>query len=92
MNLKEAKLFQNGQSQAVRLPREFRMEGKSVYIKHFGEGVLLMPKESVWDIFEDGLDALDDDFKIDREQGMNQEREEIFVNTLYARHQHYHLS
>jgi antitoxin VapB len=38
-----AKLFQNGRSQAVRLPREFRFEGDRVRIRRVGEGVLLQP-------------------------------------------------
>ncbi len=38
-----AKLFQNGRSQAVRLPREFRFEGDRVHIRRMGQGVLLEP-------------------------------------------------
>jgi antitoxin VapB len=38
-----AKLFKTGRSQAVRLPKEFRFEGKEVRIRHFGQGVLLEP-------------------------------------------------
>jgi antitoxin VapB len=38
-----AKLFQNGRSQAVRLPREFRFEGDRVRIRRMGQGVLLEP-------------------------------------------------
>jgi antitoxin VapB len=38
-----AKLFQNGRSQAVRLPREFRFEGDRVRIRRVGNGVLLEP-------------------------------------------------
>ncbi len=38
-----AKLFQNGRSQAVRLPREFRFAGDRVRIRRVGEGVLLEP-------------------------------------------------
>jgi antitoxin VapB len=37
------KLFQNGRSQAVRLPREFRFEGDHVRIRRVGQGVLLEP-------------------------------------------------
>ena len=40
---KTAKLFRNGRSQAVRLPREFRFDGDEVRIRQFGEGVLLEP-------------------------------------------------
>jgi antitoxin VapB len=38
-----AKLFQNGRSQAVRLPREFRFEGDRVRVRRVAEGVLLEP-------------------------------------------------
>jgi antitoxin VapB len=38
-----AKLFRNGRSQAVRLPREFRFEGEEVRVRKVGEGVLLEP-------------------------------------------------
>jgi len=38
-----AKLFRNGRSQAVRLPREFRFEGDRVRIRRVAEGVLLEP-------------------------------------------------
>ena len=38
-----AKLFRNGRSQAVRLPREFRFEGTEVRVRRVPEGVLLEP-------------------------------------------------
>ena len=38
-----AKLFKTGRSQAVRLPKEFRFEGKEVQISRVGNGVLLQP-------------------------------------------------
>ena len=38
-----AKLFQNGRSQAVRLPREFRLPGERVRVSRVGSGVLLEP-------------------------------------------------
>ena len=41
-----AKIFQNGRSQAVRLPREFRFKGKEVRIRRIGQGVLLEPMVS----------------------------------------------
>ena len=43
MTMKTAKLFQNGQSQAVRLPKEFRFEGEEVFIKKSGSAVVLIP-------------------------------------------------
>ena len=40
---KTAKLFRNGRSQAVRLPREFRFEGDRVRVRRAGLGVLVEP-------------------------------------------------
>ena len=40
------KLFKHGRSQAVRLPKEFRMEGSEVSVRRFGRGVLLEPINS----------------------------------------------
>ena len=45
MDRKTAKLFMNGRSQAVRLPQEFRFEGKEVYITKRGNQVILSPKK-----------------------------------------------
>jgi len=39
----EARLFRNGRSQAVRLPKEFRFEGDRVRVRRMGAGVLLEP-------------------------------------------------
>jgi antitoxin VapB len=40
-----AKLFKHGRSQAVRLPKEFRLPGKEVRVRRLGRGVLLEPLE-----------------------------------------------
>ena len=47
--MKTAKLFKNGDSQAVRLPKEFRFTGDEVLIKHVGNAVVLLPKSKSWD-------------------------------------------
>ena len=41
--MKKAKVFMNGQSQAVRLPKEFRFEEDEVTVQKFGDGVLILP-------------------------------------------------
>lgn len=38
-----ARLFRSGRSQAVRLPKDYRFQGSEVAVKHFGDGVLLLP-------------------------------------------------
>ncbi len=73
--MKTAKLFQNGQSQAVRLPKEFRFAGEEVFIKRVGNAVVLLPIAHSWDILIDSLDLFDDDFLSDRQQPDLEERE-----------------
>ncbi|MDR2035727.1 MAG: type II toxin-antitoxin system VapB family antitoxin [Coriobacteriales bacterium] len=61
-----AKLFTNGGSQAVRLPKDFRFEGEDeVYIKKYGRVVYLFPKKEKWEIFLEGLEMFTDDFMED---------------------------
>ena len=51
--METAKLFNNGRSQAVRLPTAYRFEGNEVYIKKVAGGVLLISKnQSVWELWE----------------------------------------
>lgn len=60
--MKRAKLFKNGQSQAVRLPREFRFEGTEVYVQRAGKGVLLLPVDDFWQTWMSNLTEFSDDF------------------------------
>lgn len=69
MAVAEAKVFMTGRSQAVRLPKEYRVTGESVYVKRLGNGILLLPKTS--DRWAGSFAALDEfprDFTIDRDQ------------------------
>ena len=79
MTMQTAKLFKNGQSQAVRLPKEFRMAGKEVYIKKQGEAIVLWPKEKSWAPLFESLNHFEKDFRIERNQPEeNQKREPMF--------------
>ena len=76
-----AKLFQNGQSQAVRLPKEFRFENqKEVLIKKSGNMVVLIPRDdrSVWSGVFESLGEFSEDFMTERTSEPVQEREEMF--------------
>ena len=78
--LATAKLFQNGQSQAVRLPKEFRFDNlKEVFIKKVNGMVILIPKsdKTMWDTMFDNLDDFSDDFMQIRSES-KQEREDLF--------------
>jgi len=55
-----AKIFTNGKSQAVRLPKEYRFSGDEVGITRIGEMIILYPKESAWSIFDTSEPVTDD--------------------------------
>lgn len=57
-----AKLFPNGRSQAVRLPKEYAFAGKEVYIKKINGMVILISKEDPWKPFLDSLEMFSEDF------------------------------
>jgi antitoxin VapB len=69
-----AKLFRNGQSQAVRLPKEFAMPGKEVYVRHVGNAVLLVPTADPWSGFAAALGQFTDDFMSERIQPAQEDR------------------
>ena len=60
--MKTAKLFTNGQSQAVRLPKEYRFSGDEVGIMKVGEVVMLYPKGREDKLFFSSLGGFSDDF------------------------------
>ena len=73
--MQHAKLFQNGQSQAVRLPKEFRFDGDSVTIKRVGKAVVLLPHNEPWETLFDALGQFTPDFMEERSQPSVEERE-----------------
>lgn len=73
-----AKLFENGRSQAVRLPKAFRFEGQEVLVKRVGNGVLLLPptlegQREFWRRWYEELPELET--PLEREQPPMQERD-----------------
>lgn len=74
-----AKLFLNGQSQAVRLPKEYRFQGDRVYLKRVGNALLLLPYEAPWQTLLESLDKFSEDFMQERDQPPLQERESPFA-------------
>ena len=72
-----ARLFQSGRSQAVRLPKEYRFAGTEVVVKHFGNGVLLLPIDDPWQTLAAGLASFEPGFVLTREQPDDQIRSEI---------------
>ena len=73
--MKTAKIFRNGRSQAVRLPKEYRFKGKEVYIYRDGEKVILSEKPDSWEEFFFSGVKPTSDFMSEREQPELQERD-----------------
>jgi antitoxin VapB len=72
--MKTAKLFKNGDSQAVRLPKDFRFAGDEVLIKRVGSAVVLLPKTKSWDTLVQSLEKFPADFMSTRDQPREAER------------------
>ena len=74
--METAKLFKNGNSQAVRLPKKFRFPGNEVRIFKNGHQVILEPMDETWDSLFEALDDFPEDFMKDgRNQPAIQKRE-----------------
>ena len=55
-----AKVFKNGRSQAIRLPKEYRVDSEEVYIEKVGHSLVIIPKEkSKWDIMRNAVEDFD---------------------------------
>ena len=68
-----AKVFESGRSQAVRLPKRFRFHSREVNVQPTPDGLLLTEK-TPWELFEEGVNELSDDFLADRKQPRLEER------------------
>ena len=70
--MKTAKVFRHGNSQAVRLPKEFRFEGSEVLVKRLGQGVLLLPTTLTYEQIMAALGQFKGEIK--RQQPADQKR------------------
>ena len=76
--METAKVFENGRSQAVRLPKKFRFTGDEVVVQKLGNAVILVPKEEAWQTFMNGINGFTDDvFKDGRSQDVPTVRESL---------------
>lgn len=73
-----AKIFTNGKSQAVRLPKAYRLKGKEAFITKIGDAIILLPKGEKWDSLISSLDLFSEDFMNERVQLKIDKRENIF--------------
>jgi antitoxin VapB len=75
--METAKVFMNGRSEAVRLPKNCRFDAREVYIKKIGDLVLLVPKKKSWDVFLSSLNGFSDDFMNKRMNEIPQKRDAL---------------
>jgi len=75
--METAEIFQSGRSQAVRLPKKFRFQGKEVLIRHFADGVLLLPIDQSRATLEAALQEFEPEFKPERELPETAKRDAI---------------
>ena len=75
--MQTAKIFTNGRSQAIRLPKEYRFSGDDVFINKIGNIVVLFPKDDPWSVLANSLDQFSDDFMEDRNQPPQGSREDL---------------
>ncbi len=57
-----SKVFISGNSQAIRLPKEYQVKDKELFIQKIGNTIILFPKKNPWEAFEKSLDEFSDDF------------------------------
>ena len=78
IDMMTAKVFENGRSQAVRLPKECRFSSDEVMVNKIGDIVMLLPKNSKWDSFMKAIDMFSEDFMENgRADDVVQKREEL---------------
>ncbi len=77
MAKQKAKIFKSGNSQAVRLPAEFRFDVDEVFIEKDGEKVILSPRPTSWDAFFASKTRPTEDFMQERSDTGPQTREDL---------------
>ena len=78
LNMQTAKIFINGRSQAVRIPKEFQFKGEEVFIQKVGDAVILVPKNKAWNTFLDGLNGFTEEFLREGKLDLPDSERELF--------------
>ena len=72
------KIFKSGNSQAVRIPKEYKIEENELYINKIGNSIIIFPKNDPWKTLKESLsDFSDDYFRGGRNQPKMQKRGKI---------------
>lgn len=76
--METAKVFDSGNSQAIRIPKKFKLKGKEAYITKIGDAIVILPMKHKWNSLIDSLDKFSIDFFSERVQPQMESRDEIF--------------
>ena len=60
--MKTVKIFKSGNSQAVRIPKEYTVSEKELIINKIGNTIILFPRDDPWELFKNSLNEFSDDF------------------------------
>ncbi len=71
--METTKLFMSGRSQAVRLPKAYRLAGAEVFIKKIGNAIVLIPATDPWETLFQSLEQFEPGFRLQREQPEGQQ-------------------
>ena len=63
--MKTVKVFKSGNSQALRIPKEFQIDESELIINKIGNTIILFPQNDPWKLFKNSLNEFSDDFFID---------------------------
>lgn len=76
--MQSTKVFISGNSQAIRIPKEYQIDENELYIQKIGGTIILLSKKNPWEAFEKSLDEFSDDFfSTGRKQPKMQKRESL---------------
>jgi antitoxin VapB len=76
--MQSTKVFMSGNSQAIRLPKEYQVDEDELFIQKIGSTIILLSKKNPWEAFEKSLDEFSDDvFSSGRNQPKMQKRESL---------------
>lgn len=76
--METAKVFDSGNSQAIRIPKKYKLKGKEAYITKIGDAIVILPIKQKWNTLITSLDKFSDDFMSERIQPDVEKRDEIF--------------
>ena len=72
-----AKVFENGRSQAVRLPKKYRFLADEVVVQRLGASLVLTTKDKLWDSFLSGINGFTEDFMDEGRSETSVKREDL---------------